>query len=185
MRSFIIIFLVLAIAAPANAMNSKLVFKTLVSEYSNNGDIHAVAASIRDDVIVSLEDGTGANKANQCWADERSLNASSSEEIDLAGNLSNAFGQTLTFSKVKAVVIKASASNASDVEMGGAAANAFASFVKDSSDIILIKPGGLIVLIAPDASGFDVSSNDLLKMANSGGAAISYEIIVIGEATVS
>ena len=185
MRSFITLFLILAMTAPLGAMNTKLVFKTLVSEYSNDGDITAVAASIRDDVLIALEDGTGANKANQCWADERALSASSSEEIDLVGSLSNAFGQTLSFSKIKAIIIKASASNASDVEVGGAASNAFASFVKDSSDIILVKPGGLLVLIAPDASGFDVSTNDLLKMANSGGAEITYEIIIIGEASAS
>lgn len=151
-------------------------------------DLGTLSFPLKVSRVFSLADGTGADQANQVFSDTRSLAASGSEDLDLAGGLSNAFGQTLTFSAVKALLIKASSSNAHDLKVGGAATNAFASWVGDATDVLVIKPGGALLLVAPDADGYAVTvdTGDVLTVANGGAvSAISYDIVIVGVATVA
>lgn len=53
----------------------------------------------------------------------------------------------------------------------------------NSSDIINIRPGGALILLAPDATGYAVTAGtgDLLRIANSAGStSVTYDIILIG-----
>ncbi|MBB6191199.1 hypothetical protein FHS51_001421 [Sphingobium wenxiniae] len=130
-----------------------------------------------------LQNGTGANQANELWADTRTIAASGSEDLDLSGGVSDIFGTSLAFTKIKALVVVAAAANTNDVVVGGAAANAIASVFGDVSDTIRVKPGGMVALVAPDAAGYALTAGtaDLLKVANSGaGSAVSFTIVVIG-----
>lgn len=131
----------------------------------------------------AFANGTGANQANQTFLDIRTLTASSSENLDFAGGLTDAFGNTITLTRIKALVIFAAASNANDVLVGGAASNAIASIFGDVTDVVKVKPGGLVVLVAPDATGYAITATtaDLLKIANSaGGTSVTYTIGILG-----
>jgi hypothetical protein len=130
-----------------------------------------------------LASGTGANQADLMFSDTRTLAASGSESLDLAGVLTDALGATLTFARVKAIVIAASAGNTNDVVIGGAASNAFVNWVADATDKIKVKPGGMFVLVAPGAVGYPVtaSTGDLLQVANSSsGTSVTYDVVIIG-----
>ncbi len=130
--------------------------------------------------------GTGANQANQLFFDERTIAASSSEELDLAGSLTNAFGETITFTKVKGIVIFALAANTNNVVVGGAAEHAFAAMFDDAADELVIRPGGLFVLTAPNVDGMAVGAgaSDKLKVANSSsGTGVTYQIAIWGVAS--
>lgn len=127
--------------------------------------------------------GTGADQANNVWSDTRTLTASSTENLDLAGGLSNAFGTTLTFTKIKAIIVHAASANTNNVIIGGAASNALVNWVGDATDTITIRPGGTIALCANDATAYAVTAGtgDILKVANSAGStSVTYDIIVIG-----
>lgn len=131
----------------------------------------------------ALQNGTGANQANELFCDTRTLAASASENLDLAGALTNAFGATITFDKIKALIVKAAAGNTNDVLVGGAASAQASAFFGDVTDVVKVKPGGMVAFVAPDANGYDVTAttSDLLKIANSaGGTSVSYTIILIG-----
>jgi hypothetical protein len=132
-----------------------------------------------------LTSGTGASQANQVFVDTRTLTASSSENLDLAGALTNAFGSTITFTKIRALIIKADSGNTNDVVVGGHGSAAVASIFADTSDKIKVRPGGLFVLTAPDATGMAVTATtaDMLTVANSAGStSVSYTVIIIGTA---
>ena len=125
-----------------------------------------------------LDNGTGANQANELFADNRTLVASATENLDLAGSLINAFGTAIVFDKIKALIVKAAPGNVNDLLVGGAASAQASSFFG-----VKVKPGGMVAFVAPDANGYDVTatSADLLKIANSaGGTPVSYTIIIIG-----
>lgn len=127
--------------------------------------------------------GNGAKQANMCFADTRTVAASNSEDLDLAGGLTSALGDTITFTSVKGIVIHAHASNTNDVEIGGDSA-AFASFFGDASDTIVLKPGCTFAITNPNANGYAVtaSTGDILQIANSSsGTSVSYDILIIGE----
>ena len=67
--------------------------------------------------------------------------------------------------------------------MGGHATAAFASLFGDSSDKLVVRPGGFIHAFAPDATAYAVTATtaDLLTIANSaGGTSVTYDIVIIG-----
>ncbi|MEP3857289.1 MAG: hypothetical protein ABJM39_09630 [Porticoccus sp.] len=147
------------------------------------GDVNTAKNSIAVNSLLQLLNGTGADQANQAFSDERTLAASTSESLDLAGSLTDAFGASITFTKIKAMLVIADEGNGDNIEVGGAASNGFASFLGDASDVVLVPPGGLFLLTAPDADGFAVtaSTGDLLKINNAdSGAAGTYTIVLIG-----
>lgn len=128
--------------------------------------------------------GTGLEQANHVFTDTRTLAASASETLDLAGGLSDALGTTLTFTAIKAILITAAEGNANNVVVGGGS-NPFRGWFADATDKIAVTPNGLILLVDPTAAGQAVtaSTGDLLLIANGGsGTSVTYTITIIGEA---
>lgn len=133
----------------------------------------------------SLANGAGANQAQQMFTDRRTLAASASENLDLAGVLENAFGTPLEFDKIKALVVCAAKENTNDVVVGGHATAACAAFFGDVTDTVKVKPGGMVAFVAPNADGYAVTAGtaDMLTVTNGGaGTGVTYDIIVIGTA---
>jgi hypothetical protein len=138
-------------------------------------------------VTISLTDGTGASKADQVVELDGSLAASTNLEIDLAGSLTDMFGDTVTFARVKAVLIENDSTEADAVLIvGGAAANDWTGPFQDSTDKIEVRPGGIAMFACIDATAWAVTAGtgDLLKIENeSGSNACTYRITIIGEST--
>ena len=134
----------------------------------------------------TISDGTGANQADLIWHDQRTLASGANEELDLAGSLSDAFGDTVTFAKIKAMLIT-NPDTASTLKVGGAASNAWATWVANSTDIIVIRPGGRFYIEAPDANGYAVTAGtgDKLKILHGAESsiAINYKIAILGIST--
>lgn len=130
---------------------------------------------------ISLGSGTGANQADRLFTDRRTLAASASENLDLAGTLADAFGATLTFAKLKAVVIVAAAANTNNVNVTREGTSGVPVFLA-AGDGIPVLPGGMFVWVAPGA-GVTVTAGtgDLLAVANSGaGTSVTYDVYLLG-----
>ncbi len=128
----------------------------------------------------SLATGTGANQSDLIYSDQRTLNASASETLDLTA-LTNAFGAAINFAKVKAILIKASSGNTNNVAYGNATAP-FIGPLSVGTATISLPPDGAMMLAAP-GSGWTVTggSADEIKIANSAGSTtVTYDIIIIG-----
>lgn len=155
---------------------------TIFSSYTKSLDL-----STPEDVIslarnTQFTDGTGSGKANRHWSDSRSLNASAQEVLDLEA-LTDAFGQTLTFTKIKFIYIKNTSTTAAQIAIGGAEVPLL--FFIDITDKLLLYPDGDFRYTFP-TTGLTVSSANQLKIEEvSGNAAAIYEIILIGEGTVA
>ena len=157
---------------------------SLLAELTATADLAANKSTINYPKSFSFTDGEGANMIESLWQDQRTLAASASETLDLYGGLTNAFGATISFNKIKALLISAAAANTNNVLVGGNASNAFVNWVANSSDIVVVRPGGLLLLVAPGATGYGVSSGtgDILKVANSSsGTSVTYDIVLLGE----
>lgn len=145
-------------------------------------DLVTAASDLDLNTRVDLADGSGAGQANMQWSDRRTLAASATEDLDLAGSLTGPVGGTLTFARVKAVLIKAAAANTNNVNVTRPAANGAPIFLA-AGDGLPVKPGGLFLWVAPDATGVAVTAatGDLLTLTNSSaGTAVTYDIVVIG-----
>jgi len=162
---------------------SATVTNSIVGTITNSLDLQEQSSALTSSDSLSLTDGTGANQANNVFSDQRTLAASANEELDLAGSLTDAYGSTITFTKVKALKVSAASGNTNSVNVGGAAANGFINWVGDATDVIKIPPGGTFLITAPDATGFAVTAGtgDLLKITNGGGStSVTYDIVIIG-----
>ena len=143
-------------------------------------DINDPRDALSKEYETQLASGTGSSQADLIFHDTRSLADGASEDLDLAGVLADAFGATLTFAKVKALIIKNNSATQT-LSVGGASANQFVNWVGDATDIIKIAPSGFFALTGPLA-GYVVTAatGDKLKVANSAGAGATYDIIIIG-----
>lgn len=129
--------------------------------------------------------GVAANKADTIFSDVRTLAASGSETLLLTASLKDQFGNVITFAKVKALLIKASAANTNNVVVGNAATHAFQGPLDAATDTLTIPPGGSVLLLAP-VNGWVVtaSTNDNIKITNSAGTTgVTYDIVIIGTST--
>lgn len=131
-----------------------------------------------------LSSGTAAGMADLVFHDTRTLTASANEDLDLAGVLTDAFGATLTFVKVKGLFVAAAAANTNNVVVGNAATNAWATLL-NSTGTIQVRPGAFVGAFAgqADAAGYAVTAGtgDLLRVTNGGaGTSVTYDIIVLG-----
>lgn len=156
---------------------------SLTADLRNDLDLAAVSVPLQLVRRVDLADGTAAGQADRIFHDRRTLAASASESLDLAGVLVDALGATLTFARVKALVVAAAAGNTNTVRVGGAASNAWASWADAADNVIAVRPGGLLALAAGDATSYPVTAGtaDLLQIANGGsGTPVTYDIVIIG-----
>lgn len=135
-------------------------------------------------MALTFANGSAINEANQVWGDQaRSLAATTSESLDLAGGLTNGLGETVTFARVKLIIIKLNTLTAGyTLEVGGAASNQFATIFGDVSDKVKVRGGGFLILAAPDATAYAVTAatGDILKINNPNAATITYDIILVG-----
>lgn len=131
---------------------------------------------------IDLASGVGANQADRIFADQRTLAASATEDLDLAGVLSDPLGAALTFARIKAVLVKAAAGNTNNVNVTRPAANGVPLFLA-AGDGRPVMPGGLDLWVAPGATGVPVTAGtgDLLTFTNSGaGSSVTYDVVIIG-----
>ncbi|MBC7149003.1 MAG: hypothetical protein H5U22_06450 [Rhizobium sp.] len=126
--------------------------------------------------------GVTANSADLLFSDERTLAASATEDLDLAGVLTDAFGATITMAEVVGVIVVADAANTNNVVLGDATSPV--PLFGGTNGTHAVKPGGVFVAIAPNASGLftvGAGSTDDLKVANSSsGTSVTYKIMVFG-----
>ncbi|WP_405149434.1 hypothetical protein OG589_14510 [Sphaerisporangium sp. NBC_01403] len=130
---------------------------------------------------ISLISGTGAGAADQIWSATRSINSGATDSLDLAGVLTSPLGGTLTFARIKGVLVAAAATNTTNVDVARPATNGVPLFSAVSS-AISVRPGGLLVWMDPSAAGVVVTpgTGDLINLVNGSGATAKCDVVIIG-----
>jgi len=101
--------------------------------------------------VIDFASGVGANQADLLFADTRTLAASATEDLDLAGVLTDAFGAVITMAEVVAIFVTADAGNTNAVVVGDATSPV--PLLGGTNPTVSIKPGGFFVLGAPGGGG--------------------------------
>lgn len=164
------------------ALNSTIKVDVTATETSSL-DLAQRTATHSLSLAKSLTSGTGAGQADMAFSDTRTLAASANEDLDLAGVLSAAFGGTLTFVRIKAIIVTADPGNTNNVIIGGAAATQFVGPFGAATHTIALQPGNGFAITATGATGWTVGAgaSDFLRIANSGGTTgVTYSILIIG-----
>lgn len=78
---------------------------TSALDLSTPTDSVAIGSGNFDAIEVTFEDGSGSGQAQSWWHDERTVTATTADNIDLAGSLTGPFGATITAVKIKWIVL--------------------------------------------------------------------------------
>ena len=166
---------------------SEISLKISVTETGSNALTGGPRYNVALAYLQKLTDGTGANNIDLAYVDERSVNASSNDDIDLSGVLSTAIGVSFVAAEIVAIVIinapfkSSDPANTSDLTIGSGT-NPFIGFLGAIHTIGPIKPGGVFMLAAGDAAGIGTvtaSTGDILRVANSSGGTAKYQIAIL------
>lgn len=141
-------------------------------------------AVVQKVISLAFGSGTGIGKADQMFSDRRTVAASSSEDLDLAGGVTDFTGSAFTFAKVKLIMITADEGNTNNVLVGDSSSNPWSALF-GADGVTTLKPGfGLCAWANPlTDSGWTVTNNssDIVKVANSSsGSGVTYDIVIIG-----
>lgn len=145
-------------------------------------DLVTTKEDIAVDTPIRLTDGTSANQIDLQWSDTSTIAISSSDTLDLAGGLTDGFGTTLTFVEIVMIYVRAASGNTNDVEVG-AGSNPLLNWVLATGDGVVVKPGGIFLILAPTNPAYAVTggTGDILEITNSsGGTEVTYDIVILG-----
>lgn len=141
------------------------------------------------DLAVSFANGVAANQADLLYMDERTVAASTNDDIDLNGVLVGPFGAVLANAELAGLLIinapklATAAANVSALTIGGAT-NPFLGFLGGTTPSVgPIRPGGFFFLASPDAAGIGTvtpATGDMLRIANGAGGSATYQIAILG-----
>src|SRR5512139_466082 len=154
---------------------------SVTGQHTNALDLGVATFPFVKALALALASGTGANQSDRVFTDTRTLTASATENLDLAGTLVDAFGATITFVTVKAVLIVAAAGNTNNVQVTRPASNGLPLFIA-AGDGLEVKPNGAFAWFAPGVGiAVTAGTGDLLALTNSaGGTSVVYDVIIIG-----
>lgn len=154
----------------------------LAATLTNALDLSTPTDALVETARLIYTDGSGASQMDMSWHDQRTLSASATEDLDLAGSLTNAFGTTQTFARIKLVMVKAASANTNNVNVTRPASNGVPLFLA-AGDGVAVRPGGVFLWAASDATGVAVTggTGDLLTFTNSAGSTgVTYDVVILG-----
>ena len=146
-------------------------------------DLQSASSPLSYAQSLGMSSGVGINQADRIFTDHRTIAASGTDDLDLnAGGLLDPLGVVFTIGRLKLLVVKAAAANTNNVVMG-VGSNPITTILGGTTPTLNIRPGGLLVLAAPDsvAYGVTAATADILRFANSGaGTSVDYDVILVG-----
>jgi len=130
----------------------------------------------------NVEDGVTINKSDIIWIDQNRVLNATTENIDLSGSLTDAYGDAAVFVKVNGIYIHNKQTTAGEeLIIGGAAANAFLLF-EDATDKKAIGPDGTFYVREPSLAGIAVTAGtgDIFKLDAGAVSNLTFDIVIWG-----
>lgn len=133
----------------------------------------------RDRSEYRFEDGVNAGQADLVWSDRRQVSASATDAIDLT-DLTDRFGNAISFAEVTAILVYNRSSTAADIlEIGPDTTDGWTA-PWDSGSRAKINPGGRYYR-DNDGGWLVQAASKVLDIVETGGAsAVDYDIIIVG-----
>lgn len=161
-------------------VTAEISFRMNIRQTGTN-DLLSLPATAAIAELVQFEEGTNTvGKADILFADTRTLAASATENIDLSGALTDAFGASIVAAELVAIYVKASAANTNNVNVTRPASNGVPIFLA-AGDGVSIQPGEWFEFVSQKGIAVTAATGDLITITNAAGStSVTYNIIVIG-----
>jgi hypothetical protein len=144
------------------------------------GDVPQYTANVNFER--SIDPGTaGLDQADVLYHAARTLAASATEDLDLAGVLASALGATLSYAEITGVIIEADEGNTNDVVWGPTASVGALGPFGDLTDRAKVGPGDICAITNRKGWPVTATTADKWTVANGGsGTPVTYTITIIG-----
>jgi len=148
----------------------------------NGLDLGNAAFPFAASLSLVFASGTGASQADLVFTDTRTLGASATEDLDLSGVLTDAYGATITFAKLKACLFFADAANTNEVQVTRPAAATGVTIFLAAGDGVGFPAGGFLAMGWPGTGRTVTNATaDLITITNSAGSTgVTYKVVLIG-----
>lgn len=148
-------------------------------EHEKDLDLNTILDKLNISSGIDWSFGTGANQANLLWHDSRSTD-DTGETLNIydSGTLVTAFGDALTMAAIKLLYIENTHATLT-LEVFGGAANDI-PILADTSDILELPPGGILLWTCPTAAGIVTTANKNLKLASKTAGTITFKVAIMG-----
>jgi hypothetical protein len=159
-----------------------IVTAQIETTFKNLLDLSTPVDTLSKRTKIELDNGTSSSQADLSFHDQRTLAASGTEDLDLAGSLAGPFGASQVFVELRAILISASSANTNNVRVTRPAANGVPLFLA-ASDGIDIPPGGVFLWSCPADGKVSVTAGtgDLITITNSSsGTSVTYDVVLVG-----
>jgi hypothetical protein len=119
-------------------------------------------------------------QANILFSDTRTLAASTNENLDVAGALTDALGATIAAAEIVAIYIAAAKGNTNDVQVSRPASNPVPLFLVTGGGFA-VGPGDISLRTYRNGVSVTPGTGDMINIANSGaGTPVTYDIVIVG-----
>ena len=176
---------------PSNAdLNSAALVMRMNTDYRKNDESNISTPSDVSTIerLPKWTDGTGNGKADTRHVVELSIAAGATTTLDLVGGVTDTYGNTLTFTKVKGLIVDNQSANA-NIRVGGgsdgAGTNAALLWFVAGADMVDVPAGGGFAIGQQNDGPTDPSAgSDLLGFKNTHGSeTATVQVGIIGEAS--
>jgi hypothetical protein len=168
-------------------LDATLVSFSISATANNPLDFNKVVGALAYAKSLGFSTGAGASQMDRLLADQRTIIASGTDDLDLTGTaLQDILGANLALARVKLIAIYAASTNTNNVVLGAAASNQFVGPFGAATHTIAVPPGGAFLIVAPTAAGWPVTAGtgDLFRVANGGaGTSVVYDALIGGSST--
>ena len=177
--------IIATVAALAVSADAQTTFSGTLTVYPGWTHTKVVGASTVSEALGNLltwthASGTNANQMSTLFRDAGTLTNGQDRTFDLAGSVTNSFGDVLTFEKVNFLAFAADGDNVDPINIGAAGvATPFDSWLTDTNAAIIVRPGGFVLLTAPDLTGYNANEGNL-RILNTGTNDAEYQIYIGG-----
>jgi hypothetical protein len=153
-------------------------------QLAQTGSRNRGTQSFEDSIAFTMKFAEGTNtvdKTDVLFTDSRTIAASSNDDLDLRGVLTDALGATVNAAEIVAIYVEALTANTNNVVVGAAASNQFVGPFGAGTHSVAVGPGNCFLVTNKNGWAVTAGTGDILRIANSGaGSAVKYNIIILG-----
>jgi hypothetical protein len=130
----------------------------------------------------SWANGNALQQANAIYMKRHLISTGTPLALDLAGTLIDILGNTITMSKVCAIIVVNNSATAAEITTVGAGSNPLLNWIIATGDGNKAGPGGAVVVIDESAAAYAVTAGtgDVLQISVAAGTNVSHDVIIIG-----
>jgi len=156
----------------ANEFTGTLIGRPAEWKYTKTSGSSTLSQGFGDFVFWRHTNGTNAYQMTTVAVDTAALTNTQQRTISI-GAITDGFGDVRSFAVVRFLALQSASNSVGNVRLGGAAVDPFGAWTADGTNGVTVAPGGMLMLVAPQA-GYTVGTGTNLMIKATGGAATYY-----------